>query len=125
MAYNLGNSLSPMIFKKHKVKTEGGTRSERYRSKSMENITDPECANRWVKGRGSKESQGPKQKESQESKEPVKWKELTRLKTRTLDVVVMCLVPSAAMDFVASALLAVGSSALITEGVCTSVTVSK
>ncbi len=100
-----------MMFKKNKVKTEGGTRNERYRSKSMENIADPDPENssRWMKGRGSKAQQ-------QQQPQKVQWKELSLLKSINSDVVVTCVVPSVAMDFVASALLAVGSAALITEG---------
>ncbi len=106
MAYNLANSLTPMMFKKNKVKTEGGTRNERYRSKSMENIADPDNSSRWKKGRSSKAKEPVQQ--------PVKWEELSRLKSH--NSVVMCVVPSVAMDFVASAVLAAGSAVLITEG---------
>ena len=54
---------------------------------------------------------------------PDEWKELTLLKS--LSPVVVCVLPSIARDFVASALLAVGANPVIPEGKCTCFTVCK
>lgn len=54
---------------------------------------------------------------------PNEWKELTLLKG--LAPVVVCVLPSIARDFVASALLAIGANPVIPEGKCTCFTICK
>ena len=102
--YNAANSLSPMMFKKAKKKDKEGTRNERWRSKSMELLYDVAPA---------KKSSGRRATGDAKSKK-VPWKEVASLKG--LGPVVTCVLPSLAMDFVASSLLAVGATPLITEG---------
>ncbi len=109
MAYNLANSLSPMMFKKTKKSDQGGTRNERYRSKSVENIAEADGASQVHMGKRG----GPKSKQK-DTCERVQWKDLSRVKS--IHPVVTCVLPSLAMDFVASALMAVGATPLITEG---------
>lgn len=89
-----------MIFRKQKKSDQAGTRSERMRSKSVENIL---------------EAPGHKyQQKTDDTSACGKWKELDEV--RRVHPVVTCVIPSLAMDFVASALLAVGATPLVTEG---------
>ena len=104
MAYNLGNSLTPMIFRKQKKSDQGGTRNERWRSKSVENITDAPEFKKLRDQEQDRRACAPGQQ----------WKEVYLVKHD--HPVVACVLPSIAMDFVASALLATGATPLITEG---------
>lgn len=99
--YNTSNSLSPMIFKKSNKKEKEGTRSERWRSKSMEHIFEGKAPPANLRPLAC-------------SSDSEKWKEVDKLKS--ISPAVTCILPSLAMDFVASTLLAVGSIPLITEG---------
>ena len=107
MAYNSSNSLSPMIFKKKGKGESGGSRNERYRSKSVENIADTENFSSLQKahraGKVSPDSCGINE-----------WKDLHSLKSN--QPLVVCVLPSLSIDYVASAVLAVGATPLITEG---------
>ncbi len=119
MAYNLANSLSPMMFQKTKgsKSDQGGTRNERWRSKSVENITEIDGDSRVQVDKRFWHKSGSKQKHVKDVKdtcERVQWRDLSRVKS--IHPVVTCVLPSLAMDFVASALLAVGATPLITEG---------
>ena len=105
--YNTANSLSPMIFKKSSNKDKEGTRSERWRSKSMEHIYDGPAIPAHLKQR----SRGA----TAATVMPLcHWKEIDKLKS--LAPTVACVLPSVAMDFVASSLLAVGAIPVICEG---------
>lgn len=125
MAYNAFNSLSPMMFKKQAKKDKEGTRNERWRSKSVEHVFDtvpqpPKQRKSPVFNLRSRASTSAaaaaRERESadRQRESASKWKELDRLKS--LAPVVACVLPSLAMDFVASALLAVGATPLVTEG---------
>lgn len=127
MAYNAANSLSPMMFKKHVKKDKEGTRNERWRSKSVENIFDanpPPSSQQNKKevgrsrGATAAPCPGPGPGMTTALAAQSQWKELSRVKA--LAPVVTCVLPSLAMDFVASSLLAVGAVPLITEGIITS-----
>ncbi|XP_064399991.1 uncharacterized protein LOC135346330 isoform X2 [Halichondria panicea] len=118
MAYNLANSLSPMMFQKTKgsKSDQGGTRNERWRSKSVENIAEIDGDSRVQVDKRFWHKSGSKQKHVKDVKdtcERVQWRDLSRVKS--IHPVVTCVLPSLAMDFVASALLAVGATPLITE----------
>lgn len=125
--YNAANSLSPMMFKRVEKgeKEGGGTRNERWRSKSVENIYDPQTVQppppsgkkskllsrfRAATTADTTNCKGGKKAESA----PNVWREVDRVKSQS--PIVACIVPSLAMDFVASALLAVGANPLIPEG---------
>ena len=106
--YSVINSLSPMMFRKQKKKQDGGTRNERMRSKSVENIVD---------------TIPPKKKDKRSGSSPFHsktnvlapaWKEVALVKSTSPPIA--CILPAASMDFVASAQLAVGTVPLITEG---------
>lgn len=107
MAYNAYNSLSPMIFKKEDK--EGSRRHARWRSKSMEDILDGPPVNSRKNKLRSGTGDDKRQKPS------CSYKELDRLKA--INPVVACILPSLAMDFVASSLLAAGAMPLVTEGI--------
>ena len=97
--YSVLNSLSPMMFRKNKKKHDGGTRNERMRSKSVENIADtipPKTKRSGTSPLGMKHHSPP-------------WKEVALVKSTSPPVT--CIVSSLSMDFVASALLAVGADA--------------
>lgn len=112
MAYNAANSLSPMMFKKTTVSDTEGTRSERWRSKSVENIYDLDVG---VVGPGAKKIKNRSATCTGADAPSAKaWREVDKVKA--VAPVVACVLPSLAMDFVASALLAVGAVPLITEG---------
>ena len=103
--YSVLNSLSPMMFRKQKKKQQdGGTRNERMRSKSVEDLID---------------TVPPKYKQKRSGSSPhhstaPRWKEVALVKSTSPPIA--CILPAASMDFVASALLAVGAVPLITEG---------
>ena len=101
--YSVLNSLSPMMFRKHKKKHDGGTRNERMRSKSVENLTDtlPPKKRSGTTPHSMKHTYVP-------------WKEVSLVKSTAPPVT--CILSASSMDFVASALLAVGAVPLITEG---------
>ena len=106
--YSVINSLSPMMFRKGKKKQDGGTRNERMRSKSVENLVD---------------TMPPKHKQKRSPSSPhagkhlgQPWREIALIKSTSPPIT--CILPSSSMDFVASALLAVGAVPLITEGMC-------
>ena len=101
--YSVINSLSPMMFRRHKKKQDGGTRNERMRSKSVENIVDT-----------IPPKQRHKRADSTPSQAAPPWKEVALVKSTSPPIT--CILPAASMDFVASALLAVGAVPLITEG---------
>lgn len=115
--YSAANSLSPMMFRKDKQhkRDEGGTRNERFRSKSMEHIFDV------TPGAAGKSSNGGKSKKKDKLRAgsmPVtvlraQWREVSQVKT--LSPVVTCILPHLSRDFVCSALLAMGATPLITE----------
>lgn len=105
-----------MMFKKTTKGDTEGTRSERWRSKSVENIYDvrvvgPGAAQAKKKLRTRAETT----EKSGVSSSPKAWYEVDRVKA--VNPVVVCVLPSVAMDFVASSLLAVGATPLITEGI--------
>ena len=105
MAYNPSNSLTPMMFRKKQKKDAEGTRNERWRSRSVEDIFDSS-----VEG-------SPRQDRSKSTpfvSTPSPWKELEKLKG--LAPVIACVIPSLSMDFVASSLLAVGATPIVVEG---------
>ena len=114
--YNASNSLSPMMFKKAKKNEQGGgTRNERWRSRSVENIVDtigPAAHQKLMDRRGKGL---PTSKATRTDVDVPPWKEVSLVKSS--NPVITCVLPSLAMDFVASALLAVGATPLITEGV--------
>ena len=103
----MANSLSPMIFRK-KGKG-GGTRNERIRSKSMENIMDDESVKKGKLRPGATLTVGKPPQIDVAS-----WKELDLVKSTS--PVIACILPGMSMDFVCSALMAVGATPLITEG---------
>ena len=103
MAYNSANSLSPMIFRKQKKSDQGGTRNERYRSKSVENIFDARAPN-YSQPQEDRSACAPGQQ----------WRDVHLVKKE--HPVVACVLPSLAMDFVTSSLLAVGATPIVTEG---------
>ena len=86
--YSLGNSASPMIFRKKKPKDKKLTRSLDDLISSVD-------------------------KEDSEEVGVVEWPELASVKK--VGPVVMCLVPPFSADFVCSALLSVGATPLITD----------
>ena len=92
-----------MMFRKHKKKQDGGTRNERMRSKSVENIVDTLPPQ-------------PKQKRALSSSKitPAAWKDVAQVKSTSPPVT--CILPAVSLDFVASSLLAVGAVPLVTEG---------
>lgn len=106
--YNATNSLSPMMFKKHTKRDKEGTRSERYRSKSMEHVHISDHDTPTPRTLLSSKKARPFTVSTE------KWKEVDKLKA--VAPAVACILPSLAMDFVASSLLAVGAIPLITEG---------
>ena len=106
--YSVINSLSPMMFRKQKKKQDGGTRNERMRSKSVENIVDTIPPKSKQKRSGSSPFQG------KINVLTPAWKEVALVKSTSPPIT--CILPAASMDFVASALLAVGAVPLITEG---------
>ena len=116
--YNAANSLSPMMFKKTTKGDTEGTRSERWRSKSVENIYDtrvagpgaPQAKKKLRNRAATTDRNGEVTSKSQKV-----WEEVDKVKA--VNPVVACVLPSIAMDFVASALLAVGATPLITEGI--------
>lgn len=114
--YNASNSLSPMMFKKTGKKDKEGTRNERWRSKSVEHVYDINPA--YNQGKTEHQLQRGRAATSQppasQSVQQQPWKELDKLKG--LAPVVACVLPSMAMDFVASSLLAIGATPLIPEG---------
>ncbi len=120
--YNTTNSLSPMMFKKSKDEKGGGTRNERWRSKSVEHIFDaaaiPPNQNKKSKWPFSRHRAATTDivpgKKMVPSSGQSQWKEVDQVKS--LAPVVTCILPSLAMDFVASCLLAVGAIPLIPEG---------
>lgn len=105
MAYNQSNSLTPMMFRKKQKKDGEGTRNERWRSRSVENIFDSslECPTRQDRSK-STPFVAP----------PAPWREIEKLKA--LAPVITCVLPSLSMDFVASSLLAVGATPAVVEG---------
>ncbi len=118
-AYNTHNSLSPMMFKKASKGDKEGTRSERWRSKSVEHVFDAPQQQAKKKLLHARAFTDAVDGEDVESLRRVltksKWNEVGRLKG--VAPVVACILPSLAMDFVASSLLAVGAVPLITEGI--------
>ena len=127
--YNASNSLSPMMFKKTKDQHSGGTRNERLRSKSVEHIYDSNALpptiqsnnkkSKWPFGRSracTTEQLPSGDRVTSCTQKPAvhQWKEVDKIKA--LAPVVACILPSLAMDFVASSLLAVGAVPLIPEG---------
>ena len=104
-----------MMFKRPEKGDKEGTRSERWRSKSVEHIYDasvvggsPAQAKKRLKNRAATSSGNMSKQDA-----PA-WREVDKLKG--VAPVVACVLPSLAMDFVASSLLAVGAVPLITEG---------
>jgi len=105
-SYSMANSLSPMMFRKSKVKN-GGTANERKRSRSLENILDES-----VVANGGRSRRGTALPAM--NTERSEWSEIPLVKSTA--PVVTCLLPALSMDMVCSALLAVGATPLITEG---------
>ena len=105
--YSVINSLSPMMFrKKKKQEQEGGTRNERMRSKSVENLIDTVPPTIRQKRSGTSPHAGKQRLPP--------WKEISAVKSNSPPIT--CILPASSLDFVASALLAVGAVPLITEG---------
>ena len=111
-SYSVVNSLSPMMFRK-KVR-DGGTRNERMRSRSMECIVDDKESKHLNEVAGKGKKSRAQTVAAQLHAEQPQWKELPLVKS--LSPVVVCILPALSMDFVCSALLAVGAMPLITEG---------
>ena len=112
-SYSVLNSLSPMMFRKNKKKQDGGTRNERMRSKSVENLIDTVPPKHKMKPRSESSVHVGKHHLAQP------WREVALIKSTSPPIT--CILSSSSMDFVASALLAVGAVPLITEGMCTRV----
>jgi hypothetical protein len=98
-----------MMFKKPTTQETGGTRNERLRSKSVENV---DLVGRVGGKRSKAASTDVRARNGEKGRN---WYELGRVKG--VSPVVTCVLPSLAMDFVASSLLAVGATPLITEGI--------
>lgn len=112
-SYSVVNSLSPMMFRKPILK-QGGTRNERMRSRSMECIVDERDRKELNEtAKKSKKTRAETVAAQLRADQP-KWTELPLVKS--ISPVVVCILPALSMDFVCSALLAVGATPLITEG---------
>ena len=103
--YNAANSLSPMMFKK------ALTRNERMRSKSMDFA---EKENHSLLDMADKTAEESRKRGFSAAQRDTGWTEVRMVKST--HPVVCCLLPSLSMDFVASCLLAIGATPLITEG---------
>lgn len=106
----MANSLSPMMFRKSKAKASG-TRNERMRSHSMENIVS-ERPTEGKKKKKEKRERASTEVPSRSESPP--WAEIPLVKS--MSPVVVCVLPPMSMDFVCSALLAMGAIPLITDG---------
>lgn len=113
-SYNATNSLSPMMFKQLLKKDKQGTRAERRRSKSMEQIFEDEPNTKKAEALRNRGASALPQYNYRREQSDSGWKEISAVKS--LNPVVTCLLPALSMDFVASSLLAVGATPLITEG---------
>lgn len=100
------------MFRKALKKDKEGTRNERHRSKSMENICEDGACDPNVEERRSRGATAIPAYFRQNTLPG--WKEISSVKA--LNPVVTCLLPALSMDFVASSLLAIGATPLITEG---------
>ena len=108
MAYNNANSLNPMMFKKQHL--EQGTMNERCRSKSMDLLNEVGYENKRGKAAQFRSATTITRQQSEPG-----WKEIKAVKSQ--NPVITCLLPALSLDFVASSLLAVGATPLITEGI--------
>lgn len=88
--YNLGNSRSPMLFRKKKNK-----------AKDMSRSLDDLMSSSFDKDNGGLTASG------------VEWPELASVKK--VGPVIMCILPPFSADFVCSALLSLGATPLITD----------
>ncbi len=112
--YNASNSLSPMMFKKT-LKADMGTRSERMRSKSMECLAEDSLIDTSDNTNATRRNRGLSlTPELNRELSRTAWWEIERVKR--MHPVIACILPALSMDFVASCLLAVGATPLITEG---------
>jgi len=110
--YTASNSLSPMMFKQA-LKRDMGTRNERMRSKSVEGLERLESHSLLDTADKTAEERRSRGFSSAKS-DDTGWREVRNVKST--HPVVCCLLPSLSMDFVASCLLAIGATPLITEG---------
>ena len=92
--YSLGNSRSPMMFRKKKAKSEN----------------TPENMGRSLDDLISSVDQDDGDLEGAE------WPEVASVKK--MSPVVMCILPPVSADFVSSALLSLGATPLLTDGGC-------
>lgn len=100
--YSLGNSLSPMMFRKGKNKESKEPKERKERSRSLDDILSADF--------GEKVKRKPAKGKSEEGV----WEEVDSVST--VAPVVMCILPPLSADFVSSALLAVGATPLLTDG---------
>lgn len=102
----MANSLSPMMFRKA---NGAGTRHERNRSRSLEDLLDEDDDVSSLDKYPRKGTWMPSM-----NMERPEWSEISMVKS--MAPVVTCVLPALSMDMVCSALLAVGATPLITEG---------
>lgn len=104
--YSTANSLSPMMFRRDR---EAGARNARFRSRSCDNALDDVPKEDFKKLRAKAQTQTTPLPES--------WLDYSDIAlVKSVAPVVACLLPPISMDFVCSALLAVGATPLITDG---------
>lgn len=102
--YSTANSLSPMMFRRDR---DGGARNARFRSRSCDNTLNDL----------PKEELKKLRTKAQATPLPENWLDYSDIAlVKCVAPVVACLLPALSMDFVYSALLAVGATPLITDG---------
>lgn len=102
--YSAANSLSPMMFRRDR---EAGARNARFRSRSCDNALDDL----------PKEDLKRLRAKTPTTSLPENWLDYSDIAlVKSVAPVVACLLPPISMDFVCSALLAVGATPLITDG---------
>jgi len=88
------------MFKKKTKGDSKGTRNERWRSKSVENIADaPEFNQLQISRQAS----------------PTAWNDVAAVKSQC--PLIVCILPSLSIDFVSSAILAIGATPQVIEGI--------
>lgn len=103
--YSLGNSLSPMMFRKGKNKGSKGNKEiegRKDRSRSLDDILAADFEK--IKSKSGKGK----------CEEGTAWEEVASVST--VAPVVMCILPPLSADFVSSAVMAVGATPLLTDG---------
>ena len=102
--YSLGNSLSPMMFRRGKNKGSKGskeTEGRKDRSRSLDDILAADFEKVKSKSGKGKCEEGA-------------WEEVASVSA--VAPVVMCILPPLSADFVSSAVMAVGATPLLTDG---------